>query len=586
MSKRKLYEITRLADKEIKNPIDFWALYADTYYENIFMYIDDRKELLDTYKELLKEVPPGKSRAALTFFYRLRRDELDNKLDWALVEQRLSNSLKLFENPDTIIIDRKTELHFSDTDAYAFGYFDGKMLISASGNIHFGIVQGRDRTFFKYSGRLWVNRKIISFWEYPPKNKMRKVLGDIEETYKKEKEKDLNLLSDPEWRIEIITEEDKTDIDYKPKHMFSWKGAKGSELIPLKDYVGSAERSPEELAKDHIMSPLEKAKRLTSKPSGYFKSKKRKPLQWKQAMYAESINNRRYINKNNKKNMELVPKTLNEYLSQSLNEDLGTLKKFDLPKDWIQILLKGGIMIGRESNLIDINFTDSIEIKKIFDNDDIRVVFLKTKEDGWRYMIKRETPRKYQIYDKHLTRDWILKNKPSPGYKFKRLGLLKEIRRSELDSFIKHVNVIDAQAIEIDMQRREKRRKRSDYVYKDVDPLATDDTWMDKLTPAQKARKEKYGKLKEPRLEMGLEQEVKKMKKQLIDNFENAIEKNIKDIKKGYNWAGTRDKIGNALLKGLSLEDFQKYVDAYDVLKHDYKDATDLASTLKHRKLI
>ena len=78
----KLNEVTRLKPEEVtdKNAIEYWALYNDIY--KMFLKIKDREELHDKYRMLLSILKPGRTRGALTFFYRLRRDEIDKEFDW------------------------------------------------------------------------------------------------------------------------------------------------------------------------------------------------------------------------------------------------------------------------------------------------------------------------------------------------------------------------------------------------------------------------------------------------------------------------------------------------------------------------
>lgn len=132
---------------------------------------------------------------------------------------------------------------FSSFDARTFGY------VPFEGNYYMVVGQSHkdwhcdlsalfnkelllDRFELKYPGRLWLDHKVITFWEYPPKEEMQKLLNDINDSY------DEIDWSDG-WRIEV------RDV-YVEK------------LIPLEEYMGSESSSEEEMKAPHLLSPIEK----------------------------------------------------------------------------------------------------------------------------------------------------------------------------------------------------------------------------------------------------------------------------------------------------------------------------------------
>lgn len=65
---------------------EFWALYATSFYEKLFGKIDDRNQLDKVYQHWIDNPKLNrKSRAALTFFYNIRRDEMDDPDYWSKV---------------------------------------------------------------------------------------------------------------------------------------------------------------------------------------------------------------------------------------------------------------------------------------------------------------------------------------------------------------------------------------------------------------------------------------------------------------------------------------------------------------------
>jgi hypothetical protein len=189
---------------------------------------------------------------------------------------------KLYENPDSInLIDPNQEdfheviAKMNDVDAYPFGIFNGKMRVAKGTSHKFllpEIESPKDNyrsSLFKYPGRIWINKKLISFWTYPPKEEMEDVIIELENAFRD----DLGM--------NIIIWD---DIDYKIDVYIGGKNSL-SKLVPLRKYIGSDKRTSQELRMQHAMSPLLKGKKVS-----YWKPKHYIPLEWRQKIYAESIN--------------------------------------------------------------------------------------------------------------------------------------------------------------------------------------------------------------------------------------------------------------------------------------------------------
>ena len=186
---------------------------------------------------------------------------------------------KLFENPDAIkIMDPdyhyfKTVANWDDPDAYPFGIVDGKMYVGDPSGTHHEytreillkkrIEQGNSNTDLpnsrmqnKYAGRIWINKKYITFWKYPKSNKeLKKIINDIAFALYKKYNIKMNIWNDPEFKIEVNVSPEYTathaDDD---KYMGPW--AKYTEdsikLIPLKDYTTSLDVSNDLIKQGHI----------------------------------------------------------------------------------------------------------------------------------------------------------------------------------------------------------------------------------------------------------------------------------------------------------------------------------------------
>jgi hypothetical protein len=81
-------EITRINPKNIAQETYFWAMFSDQFYEHLFQHINNKELLYNTYIKKLKDPRlNGKAREALTFFYRIRRDELSDPRFWEKIKE-------------------------------------------------------------------------------------------------------------------------------------------------------------------------------------------------------------------------------------------------------------------------------------------------------------------------------------------------------------------------------------------------------------------------------------------------------------------------------------------------------------------
>jgi len=227
--------------------------------------------------------------------------------------------LKLFENPDLLKYlngDRPEILSYEGINSYSFFYFseseynkykqnilhkkqndinsiEAKKPIIYNISSDYGpndVYLSRDQThpssiysltdFYpdnedflkkKYinAGRFWVGNNIITFWDYPKtKADLDKIIKDIN----KHLIKDIGYQIHDNWDIEIISEK-SNDGDYN----WGKKIETVSEVIKIKDYVGSVDFSDEE-RKIHLLNSKDKRKALMD--SGY----RAKETKWKKHM--------------------------------------------------------------------------------------------------------------------------------------------------------------------------------------------------------------------------------------------------------------------------------------------------------------
>ena len=174
----------------------------------------------------------------------------------------------LVESPDSI--DPANTMWYNGR---SFGYQEDEMLVGDVGVIHnamIGVPQDA-RYMMEYSGRIWPEEKIISFWEYPPTTTMmKKVISDIQDGM--DYDGDIWNTFD----IEIIVPKDiatnKNDTSVKFSNNSKLPKDYTTKIIRLKDYTTSENPDEKDKAASHMMSPIAKPQMNTDMGVG---SKKR-----------------------------------------------------------------------------------------------------------------------------------------------------------------------------------------------------------------------------------------------------------------------------------------------------------------------
>lgn len=207
---------------------------------------------------------------------------------------------KLNESPDSLflLIDDSNLIEgaFNDDDAIAFGQYGSEIHISQFGRTHrnCGVIVKKEtindddydenlyefnpytflsRGDYKYSGRLWINKKIISFWEFPPVNELKSFLEKLLDALKL---LFLFYTNENANKYTILSEYSEPELYYSFKNLFTNKFSdyvietnetdeNGIDVgIKLSDYIKSSNiainRDENELNKDHIISPMLKSK--------------------------------------------------------------------------------------------------------------------------------------------------------------------------------------------------------------------------------------------------------------------------------------------------------------------------------------
>ena len=204
---------------------------------------------------------------------------------------------KIFESPDIISLPELEyneygedidandwSPEFGDPDSHPFWIQNGQLVL---GRVVSGHPEWSRSKVDAYSGRLWKERKMISFWNYPDKKRFFDIIEGLSARLGREYNEEIDILGDPEWKVEVLPQDKEI---WRPGMYVREENPKTfkSKLIPIKDYQGSAQRSKEDLGQKHVKSPMDKDKQENTG----FGSKKYgidKPLAWRQALVPESL---------------------------------------------------------------------------------------------------------------------------------------------------------------------------------------------------------------------------------------------------------------------------------------------------------
>lgn len=168
-------------------------------------------------------------------------------------------------SPDKIDIDGK-ELRYTDKDAIPFVWYSEKHKIMFGNYANTHVTVPLTAYESSYPGRLWFDSKIMAFWVYPSEELFKEMCKSFKNDYK------IKIL-DNGWRILVLKEDGeikrKDEVESEYLGFNNWtKDGYIPSIIPVEEYIES-ENAPEELYKQHLLSPLHKKGNVITKFPGY-----------------------------------------------------------------------------------------------------------------------------------------------------------------------------------------------------------------------------------------------------------------------------------------------------------------------------
>ena len=201
--------------------------------------------------------------------------------------------LKKYEDGEVINGYYKNAKYYCDwtfDDARAFGYYEDKMYVGYDQNQWHCFLVNDDELYrqqLDYPGRMWMTQKIISFWYYPPIEKMKQVLTDIKIRHNEIRDKEYNYQRDGKIRQGINKDE---EINWNGWLIEIIDGM--NKLVPLLEYIGSDMRDEEDMGKAHLDWKLKAELKKKGWGKGFGSDMTawdgKNPLAWRQAKYQES----------------------------------------------------------------------------------------------------------------------------------------------------------------------------------------------------------------------------------------------------------------------------------------------------------
>jgi len=303
-----------------------------------------------------------------------------------------------------------------------------------------------------------------------------------------------------------------------------------------------------------------------------------------------------------------------ESLEEFLFEDLGTLKKFNLPKELLQKIIKspGASSSGGRESAIEVidNPTDYQKLLKalkdefiagiISVNGDPRVLFYRSSERKFQcYSIhrsrekeedrrKRDAERKQRELERQRQNESLNEGRSRRGYYNYDPSDMGEMSTQSLSDFIKDLESkeggVAVELIRRDMDRELKRSERWER-RKIEDPLRQPSSeYSRESSPSQLKRYEKFATKQRIKIDKDIEEQREKLKKQIEDNFDKVFDKVIADLRRGYSWNADPKNFSSELIKGIDFSGVQKLAKAYDAVEPGGRDPLSIQKAIKTLK--
>jgi hypothetical protein len=281
-----------------------------------------------------------------------------------------------------------------------------------------------------------------------------------------------------------------------------------------------------------------------------------------------------------------------ESLDEFLFEDLGNLKKFNLPGDLIKKIMSGSGYTSR------IGGRDS-QVDLIKNPHDYKTLTAALKPDFTAgiisidgkatYFFLRESERKFKLFDIEAIRQYeenrrkrdlerkarqnesLNEGRSRRGWYAQETGLVGEYSAQTLSEFIKEKGKdkeITVELIRPDVERAETKKERWESKAKNVDPLSSENTGYSRTSsPSQRGRYEKYATKKRFGIDKKVDDTREKLRSQILGNFDKAFDEILKNLRQGYAFYADPKSLADKMMQGVDFSGLKTLAQAYDAVE-------------------
>jgi len=169
------------------------------------------------------------------------------------------SSYEIFEGCDSVSLDDGNFIYFNREENITFLYFDGEMKNKPLENSQLytnfnseshpflikklkedtGYSENYIKNHIRFQGRLYLEHKIITFWDYPNKKEFVDIINDLEKIFQEEIYGQDTRIWNDDWKIEIFSKKIKGKRFYHPDYEKFEKSEINNEtkLIPIEWYI-------------------------------------------------------------------------------------------------------------------------------------------------------------------------------------------------------------------------------------------------------------------------------------------------------------------------------------------------------------
>lgn len=251
-----------------------------------------------------------------------------------------------------------------------------------------------------------------------------------------------------------------------------------------------------------------------------------------------------------------------------------------LPKHWIQFLTaKYGVNMGGEKSTVEELTFDEETIKNTLkDNNILAIIGRKGGLPLFMIAKHEDKPTKFSIFDTS-PKHGKFKSMEKGYYGYKKRETNDDYNMGEMMNVIssmvndKDFSDVTIESITKDPERAKKIAHRSK-LKNIIDPFESPGMigYIKKPILSSKQREliKKYAQKKIPELDKKVDNEINRLKNQIISTIDQALNKTIEEVKKGYSFSVDKKSLGEKITSQINISNLVKLAKGYSILNNIY----------------